>query len=505
MRVTCLGHAGLLIETRHGSVLCDPWFGPAYYASWFPFPDNSMLRDDPRVRRPDWLYVSHSHADHFDREFCAELPKSTPVILPEYPLDELERELRGLGFTEFVHTRHGRIERLGDGDLQVVCLANVSPADGPMGDSGLVVYDGETRVFDQNDSRPQDLRQVNLLGPYDAHFAQHSGAAWFPMVYSLPRRVKAAMGRRKRANQLQRFLHYADAVGATFVVPGSGPPCFLDDELRGLNDLGDDPANVFPDQTLALAQLGERGRMMLPGWTAEITPVSFEVVDGELDPEEVFGAAKAPYLAAYALREAAAVDAVYARLQPVDDLFGALAARMVPLVERTHTLAAGIGGRVVIGWGDDELALDFATGRVGRWHGEPYVHRITLERRLLEDMLARGVENWVDDMWPSCRFHAHRRGPYNDYVGSFFRCLTPERLEYAERWYAERDHGDNEWWETDGWRIQRFCPHMRGDLAQVGRLEDGGVLVCAVHGLRYDLKTGRCLDAEGLSIRAERL
>jgi UDP-MurNAc hydroxylase len=369
----------------------------------------------------------------------------------------------------------------------------------------LVVYDGETRVFDQNDSRPQDLRQVNLLGPYDAHFAQHSGAAWFPMVYSLPRRVKAAMGRRKRANQLQRFLHYADAVGATFVVPGSGPPCFLDDELRGLNDLGDDPANVFPDQTLALAQLGERGRMMLPGWTAEITPVSFEVVDGELDPEEVFGAAKAPYLAAYALREAAAVDAVYARLQPVDDLFGALAARMVPLVERTHTLAAGIGGRVVIGWGDDELALDFATGRVGRWHGEPYVHRITLERRLLEDMLARGVENWVDDMWPSCRFHAHRRGPYNDYVGSFFRCLTPERLEYAERWYAERDHGDNEWWETDGWRIQRFCPHMRGDLAQVGRLEDGGVLVCAVHGLRYDLKTGRCLDAEGLSIRAERL
>jgi UDP-MurNAc hydroxylase len=30
VKITSLGHAGLFIETRHGSILCDPWFNPAY-------------------------------------------------------------------------------------------------------------------------------------------------------------------------------------------------------------------------------------------------------------------------------------------------------------------------------------------------------------------------------------------------------------------------------------------------------------------------------------------
>jgi UDP-MurNAc hydroxylase len=68
MRLTFLGHAGVLIETRHGSILCDPWFHPAFFASWFPFPDNSGI-DVDALREPDYLYVSHSHDDHLDVKF----------------------------------------------------------------------------------------------------------------------------------------------------------------------------------------------------------------------------------------------------------------------------------------------------------------------------------------------------------------------------------------------------------------------------------------------------
>ena len=70
MRITFLGHAGLFVETRHGSVLCDPWFNPAYFGSWFPFPRNDDL-DRARFGRPDFLYLSHLHRDHFDPEFLA--------------------------------------------------------------------------------------------------------------------------------------------------------------------------------------------------------------------------------------------------------------------------------------------------------------------------------------------------------------------------------------------------------------------------------------------------
>ena len=65
MQVTVLGHAGLLIETSHGSVLCDPWFAPAFFGSWFPFPRNDQLAADlvARLEQPDYLYISHRHGD----------------------------------------------------------------------------------------------------------------------------------------------------------------------------------------------------------------------------------------------------------------------------------------------------------------------------------------------------------------------------------------------------------------------------------------------------------
>ena len=43
MRLTFFGHVGFFVETRGGSVLCDPWFTPAYFGSWFPFPRNDGL------------------------------------------------------------------------------------------------------------------------------------------------------------------------------------------------------------------------------------------------------------------------------------------------------------------------------------------------------------------------------------------------------------------------------------------------------------------------------
>ena len=68
MRITALGQAGLFVETKLGSVLCDPWFNPAYFASWFPFPSNEAI-DREALANPTFLYVSHQHLDHFDPEF----------------------------------------------------------------------------------------------------------------------------------------------------------------------------------------------------------------------------------------------------------------------------------------------------------------------------------------------------------------------------------------------------------------------------------------------------
>jgi UDP-MurNAc hydroxylase len=202
MRVTNIGHAGLFLETAAGTVLCDPWFNPAYFASWFPFPANDGL--DPQLReamaRPDYLYVSHLHRDHFDPAFLREhVSKDTTVLLPAYPMDHLRRALEDLGFRHFVQTRSAEPVEL-DGGLRVMIVALTAPNDGPIGDSCLSVDDGTAAILNQNDARPPDLEALARFGAYDGQWLQFSGAIWYPAVYDLAEKAKIALGNQKRRN-----------------------------------------------------------------------------------------------------------------------------------------------------------------------------------------------------------------------------------------------------------------------------------------------------------------
>src|SRR5947209_17724416 len=104
MQITFLGQAGLFIETKHGTILCDPWFNPAYFASWFPFPSNENV-DIEKLRCPDYLYLSHSHHDHFDPELLRDhVWKDATIHLPDFPLNILQPRLRGIGVMKFIYT-----------------------------------------------------------------------------------------------------------------------------------------------------------------------------------------------------------------------------------------------------------------------------------------------------------------------------------------------------------------------------------------------------------------
>ena len=274
MRITGTGHASMRIDTAAGSILCDPWVNPAYFASWFPFPDNSQL-DWETLGNVDYLYVSHLHRDHFDaKNLKQHVTKKATVLLPEYPTSQLEDELRDLGFTRFLKTKSNEVHEL-DGGLKIMIQALISPTDGPIGDCSLwVEYDG-IRVLNQNDARPTDLSVFAELGNVHAHMLQFSGAIWYPMVYELPQAAKTAFGKQKRDRQFDRTWRYIDDLKASYVFPIAGPPCFLDDELWQFNDIFGDEGNIFPDQSVFLREYaqvgGTNGVVLLPGSVSTLT------------------------------------------------------------------------------------------------------------------------------------------------------------------------------------------------------------------------------------------
>jgi UDP-MurNAc hydroxylase len=499
MQITCLGHAGLHIETRGGTILCDPWKNPAYFDSWFVFPDNSAL-DWDRYGQVDYLYVSHLHKDHFDPGLLSQhVSREATVLLPDFPVPDLRNELERLGFTKFIVMPSGQV--VDRGELRLMVAALQSPADGPLGDSALAVGDQTARILNQNDARPTDLDRLRAFGAYDVHLLQFSGAIWWPWTYELPEAAQRSFGAAKRANGLDRAARYVKEIGARYIVPSAGPACFLDDELFGLNDLTRDPANTFPDQMVFLDYLRdhgiEGGRLVTPGAVLEVDQDHCEVhwpgpAEQSLEPFTD----KERYLRAYAARMADRIAADKQRW-PVGgvDVLAELKAWFEPLLELADHIRPGVGGPVLIRPGDGRpIVIDFPAGEVRAFAGETCRYQFTIDRPLLERLIADHQTDWVNSLFLSMRFKARRVGPYNEYLYTFFKCLAPDRLMYAEGWYADKSH-DEEEIQLGDWVIQRRCPHLRGDLSRFGETQ-GSILTCTMHGWQYDLSTGRCLTTD---------
>ncbi|NUS44676.1 MAG: MBL fold metallo-hydrolase [Mycobacteriaceae bacterium] len=509
MQVTSVGHAGFHIQTKAGSILCDPWVNPAYFGSWFPFPDNTGL-DWDTLGNCDYLYVSHLHKDHFDPVHLAKhVNKDATVLLPDYPVPDLKRELERLGFTKFFETEDSVKHRVGELDVMIVALR--APADGPIGDSGLIVSDGETTCFNMNDARPVDMDAVHeAFGGIDIHLLQYSGAIWYPMVYDIPARTKTNFGKQKRQRGMDRARSYVEQVNGTWVVPSAGPPVFLDPALRALNDDHGDEGNIFPDQMVFLEQMRlhgkDNGLLMIPGSTADLRGSELLSLTHATDPAAVYDD-KAAYIEAMAQRLAPVLAAEKASWAPAAGapLLEPLTALFEPLMRQSDLICDGIGYPVGLVLGDETVVLDFPNRTVrppGDRDGK-YRYGFRIAPELVRTVLRDNEPDWVNTIFLSTRFEAWRIGGYNEFLYTFFKCLTDERIAYADGWFAEA-HDDSASTELAGWEVQRRCPHLKADLSKFGVIE-GEKLTCNLHGWQWDLPTGRCLTSKGHQLRSKRL
>jgi UDP-MurNAc hydroxylase len=515
VRATSVGHAGIFIETEFGSILCDPWFTPAFFGSWFVFPRNDQLPADllERMERADYLYVSHIHADHLDEEWLANhVRRDTTVLIPGFPTRELERILRGFGFTDIVRTVDGEEITL-NGDLRIAIHVETSITDGPGGDSALVVSDGRSRVVNQNDCRTNDLNALNAHGPVDLHWLQYSGAIWYPMVYEeSPERMRELIDA-KVDSQLTRAMRYVEAIGARAVVPSAGPPAFLDPELFGFNLITGDELSIFPDQRVfmqRLAAAGRHGVLAIPGTAIDITPEGITVTHPMPDAEvTAIFEHKDDYLRRYQADWLPWLEAMKRDwASPTPDLLDTLRAWWEPLLALAPTLRGNVGANCLMRLGDLQVLIDFPAGQVRAYDGEPYRYRFDIQRELVETVAAARAVDWSNALFLSCRFRAWREGPFNEYLYNFFKSQSVERMRRAEAEAIRKTDPDRGGIAGQEIRIgdhicERACPHRQADLSVFGEI-DGNQLVCTLHGWRFDLDTGECLTATDRKLRIRR-
>jgi UDP-MurNAc hydroxylase len=521
MRATSIGHAGILIETTAGSILCDPWFIPAFLGSWCVFPRNDQLSEDlsQRIQDADFLYISHLHGDHHDEPWLTDhLRRDIPVLLPGYPTREQRRRMEALGFTHFIPTVDTEEIEIAPG-LTVAIHVETSITDGPAGDSALVVFDGTTRLVNQNDCRTTDLTALSAHGPVDLHWLQYSGAIWYPMVYEMPEAEMRERCAAKVDSQFTRAMRYVETIDARAVVPSAGPPAFLDPDLFHLNVITGDEPSIFPDQISFIDRLtaaGHHGVLAIPGTTIDVSPAEITVTHPiPTDEVDAIFSDKAQYLRTYQADWADWLSDLRASWHRPEialdrdgtDLISRLAHWWQPLLAMAPTLRSAVGGNCLIRAAHPEGAvdvlIDFSAGEVRPHAGEPYDFRFDLHRELLELVAREHAVDWSNSLFLSCRFTAWRSGDFNEYLYNFFKSLSVERMRRTE---AEAVRKLNPPTSTEAdieigeYLVQRRCPHRNADLSVFGEI-DGEELVCTLHGWRFDVNTGRCLTSEDHPLR----
>ena len=136
----------MAIECGGKTLLTDPWLiGSCYWRSWWNYPpvDEDLIANF----RPDAIYLTHIHWDHFHGPTLKKFDRNTVIVLPLERNRRVRRDLENIGFTNIIEIPHGNSYGLAP-DFRLT-----SYQFSYWGDSALVVEADGVSLLNANDAK----------------------------------------------------------------------------------------------------------------------------------------------------------------------------------------------------------------------------------------------------------------------------------------------------------------------------------------------------------------
>lgn len=282
MRFTILSHAGMYMEHKGTSVVTDPWLiGSCYWRSWWNFPEPK--RELVENLRPDYIYISHLHWDHYHGISLKKLfDCKTRVLVPKVCTTRMVDDLKTLGFRNVEEIPHDGEVQLGDD----FTLASYQFGIGV--DSAAILKGGGVRLYDLNDCKlfGWPLRHlVKRHGKPDFVFRSHSSASAVP--YCIAGYEKDFAEFRTRQDYIEEFSRAAISLEAKYAIPFASNHCFLHKDTIHFNSTAVSPRDVETYCNHLAEEVGSSTRcvVMAPGssWSAG---EGFQLVDFDFSRRE---------------------------------------------------------------------------------------------------------------------------------------------------------------------------------------------------------------------------
>lgn len=237
LRFQILSHAGMTVTAAGTTVLFDPWLvGSAYWRSWWNYPPVS--RELVSSLKPDYIYLTHIHWDHFHGVTLKKFDNTTPILVPKAHYPRIKNDLADLGFHNVIELAHGETFR------PVPGFALTSYHSHVFLDSAAVVEAEGVTLLNANDCKLMGgpLREVlRRHSKIDFVFRSHSSAN-ARLCYEVI--GEPAKGNDDPELYLRDFARFACATKARYAVPFASNHCFLHPDVFDFNHTITTPKQV---------------------------------------------------------------------------------------------------------------------------------------------------------------------------------------------------------------------------------------------------------------------
>src|SRR5262245_17201134 len=264
MQFQILSHAGLAVTAGGKTLLCDPWIvGSCYWRSWWNYPPVSP--ELVASLRPDYIYLTHIHWDHFHGPSLRRLGKDVQILLPREHHPRMRIDLDAMGFKNVREMGHGETLDLAPG-FRATSYGFLFP------DSGLVMEAEGVTLFNANDAKFMGLplRQILRRHPaIDFVFCSHSSAnqrLCFEIIDDPTRAVDDL------DIYITRFANFARRTGARYAIPFASNHCYLHKDTWAFNDFAQTP--------LMVAEYFRRHRIAAPEVKIMVSGDSYSSAEG---------------------------------------------------------------------------------------------------------------------------------------------------------------------------------------------------------------------------------
>lgn len=148
MEITHINNSFISVKVGKTVIFCDPWIGQTNDNAWLSFPIYKDGHKSLKNLKPNFIYISHLHCDHFNPTTLAKYKsKNIQIVIKKFNDQRLKKKLLQNGFKNIIECKNWKKYKLNQ-DISISIIPQMT--NNSSGIESQIEYDLDTSILIQS-------------------------------------------------------------------------------------------------------------------------------------------------------------------------------------------------------------------------------------------------------------------------------------------------------------------------------------------------------------------